>query len=340
MRAPLSITRRNHYIPKFYQNLFIEKGDGEYIWVYDKDGNAPRPQRSINTGVEVDLYIVPGDNGVPSDFLEQEVFQKLDGGSIGPIFKRWLQPHHRPEQSEIRDVALFLAYMHIRVPRNLDFINQLGVAALKMGLRALANNPSDLERQWRVFKESSGDPSIHQLDDMKAILEKPDEYIKVSMNPKYALAFSIKMTELFHETFVDLEWSLCDAPSGSFFITCDSPVVSFAPLPGGQAQFGGNLVSPALEVSFPVNPEVCVFMSRTKHQERWRAGKVFVHEINRRTAHMAERFIYSHVKSHVVEELTRQAAFTRSIPKIDEVKIRHETRSQGIFPWHKSKKDQ
>ena len=42
------VTRRNHFVPRFYLEYFTAKDKGDVVWVYDKEGGAPRPQKPVD----------------------------------------------------------------------------------------------------------------------------------------------------------------------------------------------------------------------------------------------------------------------------------------------------
>jgi len=310
-------SKRHHYIPQFYQRLFLQSEDAR-IWVYDKKGGEPRDQYPVNTGVEKDLYTIPAQDGSPSDALETELFAILDGRA-SPILRRWSEPGTRMQQAEKAEIAVFLAYMHTRVPRNIAFVNELGDVMARELARSLPRRHGDLRAFWDEFRASRGDPDAHpEFEVMRPYLEDPERYSKITMNPKHALAFSLLATEAFIDSIRGMHWSLCDAASGSFFVTSDVPVVAFAPAPDGTVAMAGNLASPRLEVSFPLTTGTCLLLRRSPAQHRWRCGRELVQELNRRQAFMAARFLFSHLRFNYVQGLCEQFGYTLDLKKVDE----------------------
>lgn len=309
-------SKRHHFLPQFCQRFFVQKGDGTNIWVYDKRGGPPRAQTPAITGFEKNLYTVPGDDGCPSDALETEVFGWLDGIAC-PILQRILEPGERLTREEAGEVAVFLGYMHARVPRNIDVIQQLGDVMAQEVLGSLPKDPQGARLLWDEYRENSGDHDAPPFEQMERYFKEPGKYFRVSMNPRHALAHSLASAKLFVLRMISMSWSILDAPDDEFFVTSDAPLVSFAPTTDGHVVFGANLVSEELEISFPISPSVCLYLHPGRGHQRWTATGAVVKELNRRTAFMAERFIYSHLRSSRVEALREKFSYTLQQAKID-----------------------
>ena len=111
------ITIRNHYLPKFYLEYFLPRKEPRIFWVYDKEGGDPRAQTPINTGIERHFY---GD-----DYIEGKVFSPIE--SIAkPIMDRWLKARSRIRESEIPQMANFLAFIHQDLTTEYFFFNLFG----------------------------------------------------------------------------------------------------------------------------------------------------------------------------------------------------------------------
>jgi hypothetical protein len=89
-----------------------------------------------------------------------------------------------------------------------------------------------------------------------------------------------------------------------------------------SAIFGGGLALPNVQISFPLSPNVCLWISRkpTPKYERMRAD--FVTEINRRSAAMAERFVISPYRSNNIQRMVKEFAPLYGKPKLDAEIIR------------------
>ena len=189
-------------------------------------------------------------------------------------------------------------------------MKEIGLAVLDENTRALVDNPDELARLLDEMEIGA-----ENVEDMRRRLNEARP--RLAVDQKYALGVSLKLTEAVVGQLLDMNWCLCDAPSGRFFITSDTPLNVFMPHEGGTASFGGGLGEPAVEVRFPVSPTVCLALDRRHTAGRRRVGRKFVDETNRRTAWMAERFVVSPFKTRLVSQLVEQSSGTRETPRID-----------------------
>jgi len=306
------ITIRSHYLPKFYLEYFLPKKEPRVFWVYDKEGGEPRAQTPINTGIERHLY---GD-----DYIEGKVFSPIE--SIAkPIMDRWLKARSRIRESEIPQMANFLAFIHTRVPRNIEVVREVGAAMMTSLMQEFAKNPKEIEKYLSRSKKEKGKEKIQSVEEMQNILKNSEENFQVSMSKKPAMAMSLLLTDEVISQLLNMNWCLCRAPHDSFFITCDSPLVCFVLEKKGMATLGGGFGMPNAEVTFPLSPDKCLYLDR-KHTQPYRAvSKKMVREINRRTAWIAERFIISKIKTNYVKRILETSSFTIKMPKMDKKKL-------------------
>jgi hypothetical protein len=84
-----------------------------------------------------------------------------------------------------------------------------------------------------------------------------------------------------------MNWCICRAPSESFFITSDCPCVPFVLNADGSAIIVAGFGQDNVEITFPLTPSICLYLSK-KPMKRYRAiHKNLVKEFNKRTAHGA-----------------------------------------------------
>ena len=306
--------KAHHYVAQSIQKRFCDP-EG-MIWVFDKETLTAQRQPPKTTAVMTNLYTVETDDGKKSDVMERKVFDPLDGEIVAYI-DRWIQPGYRIPKEEIPAMAYYIAFQHARVPRNLLMIKELGTAiAVKVLKDAAADKKQMDEGYERISARLKGSDSISR-EQYQGWMENLEDHFKFQIKDEFALAMSIKAVPSFFETFIRMDWSIVDAPRGSYFITCDAPVVSIAPVGPGMVQYGVNLASPLFEVIFPLSPAVCVWIRKVRGQRRIRCNSKRVDEFNYRTANMAERYILSHQDSEKTRTLLRLSAKTRQQPKID-----------------------
>jgi len=308
--------KRNHYVPQFYLSYFLSDHEKELLWVYDKVSLGSRQQTPLNTAVEGHLYTITHPDGTKDDFIEKEVFTPHEG-IAKPILDRWQMPGHRITAQEIDDISMFLALLHARVPRNLALQDEITTATVVEALKELAEDDARFTKNYESYKAKSGDTDILSPEECRQFLRDPERHCKIIPPDLLSLAFNLWATDMTRDVLHKLNWSLCDAPRGSRFITCDSPLVSFVETRPGFARFGCSFLSPNLEISFAVSPDVCLYLQSQKRQKRWRCGLEAVEEFNRRAICMSERFVFASFRSRRIERLVREFAFTASTPKLN-----------------------
>jgi len=311
-------TRHNHYVPQFYQRYFTDaSGD---LWVYDKDNPKPRPQKPKITAVENHLYTINREDGSKDDSLEKKVFTRNEWIAI-PVLNRWQQSGTTIQEEERFKIASFLAFMHTRVPRNLSLMNDLWVAFAE---RDISETASDKE-QFNEILEKCGprarDLSVEDSEQLWQLMLNPKRPVSIKLNKEIALALSLRDASMIYRVLLQMHWSLCEAPTGSFFITCDSPVISIAPAKQCGFQFGANFASPDLRISFPISPSLCLLVQRIRQQGRRRCSSVVVNGLNHRCACMAERFVYAHISSKRITSLVKEYCYTRQQSKINRAEL-------------------
>ncbi len=322
-------TKRNHYVPQFLQKYFV--GEDGKIWVYDKAGSEPRAQMPRDTGVEKFLYTVQKDDGQHDDSVER-AFAGMEGATK-PILDRLVQPRTRIEQAEKQAVAQFMAFMFARVPRTIAVAAELGSVMAKERWRILTSDEARFNDLYARFLKDHPDTDMPPADEMRKSFELFESgALAVEMRRQPALAISLGVTGDFHETLMEMHWSIIDAPRGAAFLSGDSPVTSIAIHEDGTAQFGANFVHQRFEVSFPLSPYVAPYLTKRPRQARYRCGNGLVRELNRRTAYMAERFIYSRFRDKNTTKLVGEAAlWTRNRPKVDAQEASQLIRESGLL---------
>ena len=258
--------------------------------------------------------------GVESDFLETKIFGPIEG-EAKPILDRWQLPGARLEAAEVPKMAVFLAFMFTRNPRSVQVVKEVNEAGLEQIQKDLVENPARQRELYERCRNSGQVEGLPPYEEMEEYLNNREKYFRTEMNRKAALLSSIELTDLVCQKLLELNWCLCTAPSGTLFITSDSPLSVFCPTDRKHAIFGGGLGQPQVEVSFPISPTTYLLLNRRSGQRYRRISEKVANELNKRTAWMAERFIISTIKANAIEKLVRESSATRLIPKMDRAVI-------------------
>jgi Protein of unknown function (DUF4238) len=313
----VSTSRRHHYVPQFYLRAFTSQqlGKGTGLWVYDKrKPSQPRFQTPVNTVVKAHFYSFQKE-GKRHDLVEQML--AAAEAAATPIVAAWQKPGIRPRAEDIPIMAEFLALMYTRVPRSLEAAREMiGTISIE-SLRILAERPGELESLLDRYKAETGQAGPSSAEELREDIRHFDERFKLEVGDRYPLALSFTIAPVVVQQMITMNWCICDAPSDAFFITGDCPLTSFVPV-GSKAMFGGGLALPAVELTFPLSPTVCLMLDRKgRHALRRRTGADFVYEINRRTAFAAERYVISSYATKRVAEWVQRGARSIGHPKTD-----------------------
>jgi hypothetical protein len=133
-----------------------------------------------------------------------------------------------------------------------------------------------------------------------------------------AVAEGVKHIETIARSMYDLmNWTICRAPQGSFFITSDMPLCVFLPTGPGQGRFGAGFGQKQVQVTFPITPKLLLLIDWKRRQPHMAVSKEFVREKNEHMALNAERWVIANIRTKNFENLFKRARGTRLMPKFD-----------------------
>jgi hypothetical protein len=306
------ISKRHHYVPQFYLNYFCSEG-ASTLSVYEKGHARPRLQTPRNTAVEAGLYSFTID-GRKDDFVERNL-SEIESVTK-PILDRWQERDVLPKPEEIVVVAQFLALLHVRVPRMIAAIEEAMEITAVEGTKLYTELRPDAVREFlksRPRVQGVNEPTFEELVNSIRDLEKN---FKVVVNREASMAESLKLALPLAKEIFEMDWWLCDAPQGKFFLTGDTPLCVLAPTSKNKVVLGAGIGLPNAEGSFPISPRVCLLLHRHGGGERRVSVTMnFVHMMNTRMIATAERFVFSSKESSRIGRLI--GASRPQQPKLD-----------------------
>ena len=252
----------HHYVPQYYLRGFAEDDDNEMIWMYDK-------QRGTYRLLPIKAVAQSG------DFYTQEAEDFLNRYIETPARK----PFEQMERGERVDrvdrliIAIYIQMAVLRVPRTrkilLDMV-QNGVADFVKEIKA---DPNEI-------------PSSMSQSEFFALLDSWQAGV-IDDGPSEAPMRTPWIQQELVEMIYAMTWRIITLDEANEFITSDNPVFITE---------SSGLMHPDGEIGFPISSKSALHAS-------WRgqsAGLVFIQgskhmagEINRRTASVAERFIFA-----------------------------------------------
>ena len=311
-------TKRHHYVPQFYlKNFAVDKpGKTQGFWVYDKDGGEPKFQTPVNTAVKSGLYSVeiPGED---AELLEREVFGKSENAGK-PIIDKLQVAESAPSGYERKEMAGFLAVTYARVPRTVELVREMGKARRLEWYKKRAQEPGWVRRMYEGYCRASGEKGLATFEEMEKYLVDPERHFDWEVDRTIALLQSLESSEAVSSVLMRMNWCVCDAPTGRFFITSDVPLSVLTVVDGGRSAVpGSGFGLREAEVLFPISPTRCLVLDWKQNQERVQVSGERVDDINRRIACVAEQYIISPFRGPDIERLRSEFACTRQMPKVD-----------------------
>jgi hypothetical protein len=327
--------KNNHFVPEFYLKSFsvIHRGDRTpKLWAYDKESEEPRKQSPKNTANINNLYTVSAP-GVASTDLEI-AFGKQESG-VAPILAKWQKPGARPEVDEISEVAYFLALLHLRNPKSAKFFEAMAEVIGAERAKAIASDDVRFDKFWQWFLAKETEPPRITKEHFRKLAFNFDENFTIKFDTKYTTLSPLAYADAINNELKKMCWCLCSAPKERNFITSDFPVVvRFGK--GKNFAFGGGFGHPTAQVTFPISPKVCLYLSRTYRRKAVLVDSSFVKEANRRMVINAERYIFASQLSEGIEKLVKKYSYTRQLPRLDKAEVIENMRKRKPQQSHPS----
>ncbi len=321
---------RCHTVPQFYLESFLAAGE-KCFWVYDKKDGSTRPQQPINTGVIGDYYLShPDENGKKDKRMEE--FLSQWEGKAKPIIEKWGNPPYQIDKEEIPIMALFLSFLHTRVPSSVNNVKDIhiaGVDHLLDGLKESLRTPEGQKREYERYLKNAEDETPLSLEEFVKMAAEYWEAVDIEVDEKYMVGWSLSVSEAICRSMKDMRWSIRSLKEGKFFVTSDTPLSAISINKGGQLIIGGGLRSPCMELAFPISPKACLLLSKGPVLSNF-IKHSFVDEINRRTICMANQYVISPFQSNRIKKMVNDYSYTFQRSRIDPKLIKDRLQKQGI----------
>ena len=240
--------KRHHYLPQFYLENFCKNG---FLWVYDRNNNKYRQQTPINTAVKKKYYTITGPNGRSHNEIEA-VLANIEGETKHIIEK--INEKKSIDLEEKCILAIFIAFLYVRVPEFEMEINELTEKFLKRYNKLVIPNEKEAEIIIKQFAKTEDQESISPKK-MLDFVRNEDYHIKVPR--EYSLRLMYFLAREFPLIFLQMDWQFWYSSKNSSFITSDNPFVVSRPQnysgPYGIGTKGAKKL-------IPLNQKVCLVM--------------------------------------------------------------------------------
>jgi hypothetical protein len=283
--------KKQHYIPASYLAAWCDKNTPQdqtpYIWKISKDGKTIENKSPYKTFIESDLYTIIRKDG-ERDLQIEYTLSKLEDKFVK--LRNKVDKHIQIDNDEFYYICMYISAMKSRTLAFKNHQSKSWQKVIDLGVK-MANamehaSPEERERMAKLGSRQINGENYLTMDEVKELVDDP---IKMMM-PTHILQLS---PELFQRPFLILESIIEDK-----FITSDDPCVWWDPASYIKPKpFGaGGLISPSLEITFPLSPTKLVIFGNGPSLNREYLpvnNSDVINNINRRTRHFASEYIVS-----------------------------------------------
>ncbi|MBU0502065.1 MAG: DUF4238 domain-containing protein [Candidatus Margulisbacteria bacterium] len=157
----------------------------------------------------------------------EKLFAQMEG-SAKTVFDKWADdPANFLEDGDKEIISVFLSFMHCRVPRNIQSINEMHVASIEKlweEKTKTQNDPEALQKEYAQFVKSKLTNKEISFEEFCETMGRSLDDFEIKFDDKYNLAQSLLLVETIYPYLLSMNWSLCIAPPNKFFITNDAPL--------------------------------------------------------------------------------------------------------------------
>jgi hypothetical protein len=283
--------KRHHFLPQFYLSYFTDSKN--LLWEFDRETKIYDQKTPHGSAWGKHYYRYKGKDGETHTDIESGLFNRIETGAKPVIDK--IDARKPISEEEMGIVSLFVAFQHTRVP---DF-EKLSASLSEAMIKSLTKRRfSSVEVTKKIIEE---------MDEVGMDADNnvsPEEVFDFVQEGEYTVTTG-------HEDFIStmlslgmeiagyiqqMEWKYLFAPTGSSFITSDSPLFLVPPKDyEKEHRFEGmGIATLGVIKMMPLTPRVCLSIgdAGTKASSRI-IDKKQVRAINRSVAFNSDQFVYA-----------------------------------------------
>lgn len=274
---------RNHYIPQFYLNGF-SNSEGN-VWVYNREDGSSFCAGTKRIANQKNFY---------SDETEAYLANKIENPANNVIKRiREFKPISKEDKLTL---SKYMIVMWKRVPE--------GKARLEKKSPRIINQVIDnVEHNLEMLVEQNPQKNHliskqGQLKEFRQLVNNDNNFLEELTNDTWLKNMPPEKTPRSVKVLAEMNWQFLTSDKSPAFFTSDNPVFFFEDI--------GISNREKSEVTFPISSNVVLCAS-------WRMnlGEVYIpakqgqiHQINRRTANIATRFVFHSEKHDWIAKLT------------------------------------
>lgn len=310
-------TKKQHYIPQFYLKNFSE--DNEHIFIYDRKKGQKgevRYQTTIDVAHENHFYTYRTKQGTKNNL--EDLFCKIEGDAASAINNVYAK--HKITDEEIGQLAIFIGFLHTRVPTFKRETEEMSVKATeKIARMMLENTPKEKFKEFYIKKEGRV-PTDKELDDIIDFGVNPKRSIlKVTYPKEHWIKMMLNLGVEAGKHFSEMDWLFLFTKKTYAFITSDNPLLLVPPQVSDLFR-GVGLLTPGAKKIIPLRPNMCLMMGDANKRPTIKFGearKVFIQQLNRYQMVNCERFCFSPEKGKLERLVKKTKPY--NIPKFERI---------------------
>lgn len=281
--------RRQHTVPRFFLERFATCNDSDKaskLNVYVRGETTCKQITVDNFCVRNHFYSFRDDSGNRDNSVE--IGLSLTEGIAARIIAKLVELRQVLSESERHNLCFFIADMWMRTPAYRERAHALFKSMTNDFLHGLIADERRLGASIEEFN-ADNDKSLTSQEIAEAIRLGD---VKIEPSEAMLLTLTICRAERVAPLVDGMNWTILEAPQGSQFVCSDVPVVLFTPVPVPKGEFVG-WGTPGLEVTLPLSPQLCLFMSRRVGPQHTQVTAETADKISKRTVIAGHTFVFS-----------------------------------------------
>lgn len=300
--------KNQHYIPQMYLKLFTDFTSRNqervtpYLHVFEKHSNNPFKSypKSPEKVAKGSNYYSLNNNDKKARVLIENELSKIERDA-NTILRNIIDNKYKVKISDAERLILsqFVAVMECRVPEHKEMIREFNEDLHHLMIDVITCDRDRFKGQLIRAGEATGKSLYKTEKEIDDLLEfaRSDRY-KINVPNEYVNSLAFVGVDVITECIMNMNWEFLIAPQDIYFLTSDNPVVLFDDNHKHGIYGIGYKSSPSVELTFPINPEVCLHMEwlrkRRKNEYRSRVIKASsVRNINLRTCNYSTEYVFS-----------------------------------------------
>lgn len=302
-----------HYVTRAYLDGFLAEKE-KTLHVYSRGSASTFRAKPENLAAIKNYYSTKHDDGTYDDRIEKMFADQVEGPGMR-VIRKLAKGQHQLSRPSRAQLSMLLAIQEYRVPWMREAMERFTTAMLVRFTKAMTNAPGLMEKTIEELSLAPAGQETKVAEEMRAVLQTGD--IRITASPGASMQAMGHLLNSLPNVYYAMSWDVLEAPSATF-ITSDCPVHRYyLPVRGDIPPRG--LMDPRVQVRFPLSRERMLVLRHDRKRMEMievlrrrrgnraaqqmadiastiryaKIGQSAVAAINKHTAAMAQRFIFS-----------------------------------------------